>query len=295
MAMMLSSVMLTAALCGCQAEGAASLPVSKVEASDTPQTLVGDDAGSDKYAEVTLSTEDAAPATSGTLYEVTGQAMTALFVWGLSDNVTAMFDTDLMDIKVEQSDTETAYIWAEEYAIMEYRQAVNRGYIDLIVHIPCKGTEYTAEDAISEIKTQVLNAGVVAIQNNAAEGNATEGNATEGNAAEGNATEGNVTEGETTSAGTDITLLYDGAEKKYKMPEETMRFMISNMANYVQNPVTEAAFDITFGVLDDGSAYLRMIRSTTGVAIPMPLTCCPDMELRAPGTSTDVDFGAESQ
>lgn len=275
MAMMLSSVMLTAALCSCQAEGAASLPVSKVEASDTPQTLVGDDAGSDKYAEVTLSTEDAAPATSGTLYEITGQAMTALFVWGLSDNVTAMFDTDLMDIKVEQSDTETAYIWAEEYAIMEYRQAVNRGYIDLIVHIPCKGTEYTAEDAISEIKTQVLNAGVIATQNNA--------------------TQNNASEGETASAGTDITLLYDGAEKKYKMPEETMRFMISNMANYVQNPVTEAAFDITFGVLDDGSAYLRMIRSTTGVAIPMPLTCCPDMELRAPGTSTDVDFGVESQ
>ena len=105
MAMMLSSVMLTAALCGCQAEGAASLPVSKVEASDTPQTLVGDDAGSDKYAEVTLGTDDAEPATSGTVYEVTGQAMTALFVWGLSDNVTAMFDTDLMDIKVEQSDT----------------------------------------------------------------------------------------------------------------------------------------------------------------------------------------------
>lgn len=269
MAMTLSSVMLTAVLCGCQAEESASLPVSKVEASDTPQTLVGDDAGSDKYAEVTLGTADTEPSTSGDMYEVTGQAMTALFVWGLSDNVTAMFDTDLMDIKVEQGDTETAYIWAEEYAIMEYRQAVNRGYIDLIVHIPCKDTDYTAEDAISEIKTQVLHAGVIATQNS-------------------------TSDGENASAGTDITLLYDGAEKKYKMPEETMRFMISNMAKYVQNPVTEAAFDITFGVLNDGSAYLRMIRSTTGVAIPSPLTKCPDMELREPGTSTDVDFGANA-
>lgn len=248
MAMTLSSILLVGTLSGCKGEPAVQKPIESIsDVSDEPHMLVGDDSADEqKYKELTLTDVNLDDMTTeGTVYEVSGQAMTGAFVWGLTNNATAAFVTDEMldkGVTVEQRDTETAYIWQEEYGVLEYRQAVNRGYIDMIVYMPCEGTDYTAKDLVNEIKLQILSAGAPR---------------------------------EDAEQGADITLLYSEAENRYKLPYNTVQFMVYNMAQYVADPVTDAAFEISFGELEDGSAYVRILRSTTGVAIPTAVTGCP--------------------